>query len=76
MMFEHDRSARRGEMSTRRLVVFEHESALGNAPAHRLFELVRIARKDMASPARAYSDYIVTIDQESIPPGVTIREMC
>lgn len=76
MMFEHDRSAARGEMSTRGLIVFEHESMLGNAPAHRLFERVRIIRKDMANPARAYSDYSVTIDQENIPPGVTIREMC
>ena len=71
MMFEHDRSAARGEMSTRELVVFEHESMLGNAPAHRLFERVNITRKDLASPARAYSDYSVIIDKENLPPGVT-----
>ncbi len=76
MMFEHDRSAARGEMSTRRVVVFEHESMLGNAPAHRLFERVKITRKDLTSPARAYSDYDVSVDQENIPAGITIREMC
>ena len=76
MMFEHDRSAARGEMSTRRLVVFEHESMLGNAPAHRLFERIKIIRKDPTSPARAYSDYEVTVDKESIPAGITIQENC
>jgi CRISPR-associated protein Csd2 len=76
MMFEPDRSAARGEMSTRRLVVFEHESMLGNAPAHRLFERIKIDRKDPANPARAYSDYAVTVDTEKVPAGVTIQEKC
>jgi CRISPR-associated protein Csd2 len=76
MMFEHDRSAARGEMSTRRLIVFEHESMLGNAPAHRLFERIKAARKDSASPARAYSDYEVTVDTDNIPAGIRIHEMC
>ena len=75
-MFEHDRSAARGEMSTRRLIVFEHESMLGNASAHRLFERIKIARKDLASPPRAYTDYDVSIDHDNVPSGITIREMC
>lgn len=75
MMFEHDHSATRGEMSTRNLTVFEHESMLGNAPAHRLFERIKITRDDLTSPARAYSDYTVGVDKENIPVGVTIHEM-
>jgi CRISPR-associated protein Csd2 len=75
MMFEHDRSAARGEMSSRKLVVFEHESALGNAPAHRLFERVEISRKDPAAPPRAFSDYAVSINRENVPAGITIHEM-
>lgn len=75
MMFEHDRSAARGEMATRRLIVFEHESALGNSPAHRLFERIKVARNDPGSPARSYSDYTVSIDRDDLPPGITIHEM-
>ena len=75
MMFEHDRSAARGEMSSRRLVVFEHEAMLGNAPAHRLFERVAITRNDPASPARAFADYTVTVDNGNLPPGITVHEM-
>ena len=75
MMFEHDRSAARGEMSSRKLVVFEHESKLGNAPAHALFERLRIATKDTTRPARAYSDYDVTLDHGNLPSGITIHEM-
>lgn len=75
MMFEHDRSAARGEMATRKLIVFEHESPLGNAPAHRLFERIKVARKDPGSPARSYSDYSVSIDREGLPLGITIHEM-
>lgn len=68
-MFEFDRSAARGEMTTRGLYVFEHESPLGNAPAHRLFERIRISRKELSRPPRAYSDYQVDVDRE-LPPGV------
>jgi CRISPR-associated protein Csd2 len=75
MMFEHDRSAARGEMATRKLIVFEHDSMLGNAPAHRLFDRIKITRNDFASPPRAYSDYTVAIDRDAIPAGVTIHEM-
>lgn len=70
-MFEHDRSAARGEMSTRGLYVFKHDSELGNAPAHKLFELVR-AKKNIEEPARDFSDYTVTVDEANIPAGVTL----
>lgn len=86
-MFEHDRSAARGEMSSRRLIVFKHQSPLGNAHANRLFERVRIGRdvdgefrelddKGLGNlrPARKFSDYIVTIDRENLPEGVEIIE--
>lgn len=74
-MFEHDRSATRGEMATRRLIVFEHQSALGNAPAHRLFERVRVELKDGSKPPRDYSDYEVSVDSAGLPDGVTVRNM-
>lgn len=86
-MFEHDRSAARGEMATRKLIVFKHQNVMGNAPAHALFDRVKIGRNvdgafrdvDDAgignySPARKFSDYIVTIDQNNIPEGVEIIE--
>lgn len=75
MMFEHDRSAARGEMASRKLVVFEHESALGNAPAHALFDRVKVVRKDESRPPRAYSDYEVTVDKSKLPAGITVHEM-
>jgi CRISPR-associated protein Csd2 len=87
-MFEHDRSAARGEMASRKLIVFEHASPLGNAPAHDLFDRVRIERVsdgeayplgdkrlDNAPPARRFADYRVTVDREGLPDGVTIKEM-
>ena len=76
-MFEHDRSAARGEMATRKLLVFEHESAMGNAPAHVLFDAVKteslVAGSD--GPARSFSDYRVSVDRAAIPAGVTLHEM-
>ena len=75
VMFEHDRSATRGEMASRKLVVFEHESKLGNASAHALFERVTIDRKDRSKPARAFSDYEVAVNNEELPSGVTIHEL-
>ena len=75
MMFEHDRSAARGEMASRKLIVFEHESMLGNAPAHSLFDRLRIVRDDPAKPPRAFSDYKVVLDKSSLPAGITIHEM-
>jgi len=75
MMFEHDHSAARGEMASRKVVVFEHESKLGNAPAHKLFERVKIARNVQDRPARAFSDYTVTVDKTDLPSGITVHEM-
>jgi CRISPR-associated protein Csd2 len=79
-MFEHDRSAARGLMATEKLIVFKHASALGNAPAHKLFDLVKIERrgseKDKAKPARDFSaDYEIKIDHSSIPQGVELIEL-
>lgn len=70
-MFWEDHSAARGEMNVRGLYVFEHSTALGNAPAHELFEKIKIERKDSSIPARSFDDYKVTID-ETMPEGVTL----
>ena len=75
MLFEHDRSAVRGEMASRKLVVFEHQTPLGNAPAHALFERVRVRPKDGDRPLRDYSDYEVWIDSGNLQPGITIHDM-
>ena len=72
-MFENDRSAARGLMTSRKLYVFEHESKLGNAPAHTLFDTVT-ARKDSDGPARAYGDYEIVADKSAVPEGVTLHE--
>jgi CRISPR-associated protein Csd2 len=81
-MFEHDRSAARGLMATRRLIVFKHSSALGNAPAHKLFEFINIEqRKDGNKPPRKFTDYDMTSKdeiQEKLKvnyPGVDLIEM-
>ncbi len=73
-MFEHDRSAARGLMSTQKLIVFKHDSALGNAPAHKLFERVAITRNDPSKPPRDFSAYTLTIDRKGLPEGVEIIE--
>jgi len=73
-MFEHDRSAARGLMSTQRLVIFKHDSALGNAPAHSLFKRVSLNRKDDSKPARDFSDYNFVVDKNNLPAGVSIIE--
>ncbi|WP_339138105.1 MAG: type I-C CRISPR-associated protein Cas7/Csd2 [Candidatus Electrothrix sp. GW3-4] len=73
-MFDHDRSAARGEMAAQRLIVFKHDSELGNAPAHKLFELVTINRSDTSKPPRKFSDYEVSIDTKNVPNGVTLQE--
>lgn len=73
-MFDHDHSASRGKMNARKLVVFRHESELGNAPAHKLFDLAKVSRiSDSSKPARAFTDYKVDINKQS-PDGVTIEE--
>ena len=75
-MFELDHSAARGKMAVRELIVFKHDSEFGNAPAHKLFDLVKITRKDTGGmPARAYSDYKVCVDEAALPVGVTCTRM-
>jgi CRISPR-associated protein Csd2 len=74
-MFEFDRSAARGLMSTQALYIFEHSSELGNAPAHKLFEAITVRRKDGSTgPARAFSDYTVHVDRNAIPSAVRLVE--
>lgn len=74
-MFDHDHSAARGMMSTCKLIVFKHSTALGNAPAHLLFDTIKIEKKDSSKPARSFNDYSVSIDRASIPQGVEVIEM-
>lgn len=74
-MFELDRSAARGKMAVRELIVFKHDSELGNAPAYRLFDLVQVQHKaDVVTP-RAYTDYTVTVDEANLPSGVICIRM-
>lgn len=73
-MFEHDHSAARGRMASRKLVIFEHESKLGNAPAHKLFELVTVKRIDAQKPPRSFADYFITVNHDGKPQGITIIE--
>jgi len=74
-MFEHDHSAARGKMAARRLFVFKHQTALGNAPAYKLFEVVEIKPKhDASAPARAYTDYGVTVHRDRLPAQVELIE--
>lgn len=76
-MFEHDRSAARGEMAARKLIVFKHDHPMGNAPAHKLFDLVKVQRVEgeADTPARSFADYEVSIDRDGLPTGVTIEEV-
>ena len=74
-MFEHDHSAARGQMTTRGLYVFQHATALGNAPAHRLFERITVALRDPANTARAFDDYAVTVDETGLPEGITLLRL-
>jgi len=72
-MFEHDRSAARGLMSSRKLFVFKHDSKMGNAPAHKLFDLIEIQRAEGSTgPARSFKDYSVSVG--AVPAGVTLEE--
>lgn len=72
-MFEHDRSAARGQMSTRGLYVFQHQSKLGNAPAHALFDRLTVRRKADVAVPREYSDYEVLFDDGTVAPGATVE---
>ncbi len=72
-MFEHDRSAARGEMTTRGLYVFKHDSELGNAPAHTLFERIQPKLTKDGTVPREFSDYTVTVDSANLPQGVALE---
>ena len=73
-MFENDHSAARGKMAVRELIVFKHDSELGNAPSYKLFDAVTVTRNDPALPARNYRDYTITV-AETLPEGVTCERM-
>ena len=70
-MFENDRSAARGKMAVRELIIFKHDSELGNAPAHKLFDAVKVNKREAGIQPRCYGDYEVTVCEEQIPEGVT-----
>ena len=73
-MFDVDRSAARGLMSAQKLIVFRHDSILGNAPANKLFDLVSIEKNTPDAP-RSFKDYTVTIDKSNLPDGVILEEL-
>lgn len=72
MMWDVDRSAARGLMSCRGLYVFSHADKLGNAPAHKLFDAVKV---EPAGTPRAFSDYTVTVAQDALPGGITLTSL-
>ncbi|HDL1147410.1 TPA: type I-C CRISPR-associated protein Cas7/Csd2 [Mannheimia haemolytica] len=76
LMFEHDRSAARGEMAARKLIVFKHDSELGNQPAHKLFDSVKVERinGEKDTPAKDYDDYRISVQAEGLT-GVTVEEL-
>ncbi len=74
-MFENDHAAARGKMAVRELIVFKHDSELGNAPAHKLFELVKVERDTSVTAPRSYSDYTVTVNEAAVPEGVTLARI-
>ncbi len=74
-MFENDHSAARGKMAVRELIVFKHDSELGNAPSHKLFELVSVKKKESVDFPRAYSDYQVVVNEDDLPKGVSCIRM-
>ena len=73
-MFDVDRSAARGLMSAQKLIVFKHDSVLGNAPANKLFDLVKVEKVCDGAP-RSFSDYTVTIDKAGLPTNVTVKDL-
>lgn len=71
-MFEHDHSAARGHMATRKLIVFKHDSAMGNTPAHKLFDMVKLESNN--NPVRDFTDYKISMpSQADMPQGVTLE---
>lgn len=73
-MFDVDRSAARGLMSAQKLIVFKHDSILGNAPANKLFDRVKVEKNCVGAP-RSFADYTVSIDKDGLPQGVTVEEL-
>lgn len=75
-MFEHDHAAARGKMAVRKLIIFKHDSELGNVQSHKLFDTITIKHNDESKgkPARAFSDYTITVSKEAIPSSVTLIE--
>lgn len=74
-MFEQDRSAARGLMGTRKLIVFEHSTELGDCPVQKLFDAVKVSRNKLENPPRDFSDYQVKIDHSEIPESVKVIEL-
>jgi CRISPR-associated protein Csd2 len=76
-MFDHDRSAGRGEMNARKLIIFKHRSPLGDAPAHKLFDAITVQPLEGAKPARAFTDYKdrIVLDRAAIPQGVEVIDV-
>ena len=72
-MFENDHAAARGKMAVRKLIIFKHDSELGNAPAHKLFDAVQVKRIDEGAPARCFKDYEIHVEETAIPDGVTVE---
>jgi CRISPR-associated protein Csd2 len=74
-MWDFDRSSSRGMMACRGLYVFSHESNLGNAPAHKLFDLIHVQRDADVLAPRTFNNYAVTIDEGALPNGVTLTRL-
>lgn len=76
-LFEHDRSAARGEMAARKLIVFEHEHPMGDAPAHVLFDKVKVGRvnEDSDASPRTFGDYVINLERDTLPAGVRMTEV-
>ena len=74
-MFEMDHSAARGNMAVRKLIVFKHDSEFGNAPAWKLFDCVKVHRREGVEVARAYTDYEVEVNEAAVPEGITVQRM-
>ncbi len=74
-MFDHDRSASRGTMAPQKLVVFKHQTPLGNAPAHKLFERVSVKRRAGVEVARAFSDYETVVNRDDLPAGIEVLDL-
>ena len=75
LMFEHDRSAARGEMAARKLIVFKHDTTLGSLPAHKLFDAVKVERVggESGTPASGFADYQIRIDSDGLN-GIEVIE--